>query len=158
MHTLNYIEIDASPEVILQLAAAVENWPSLLPHYRDVRLLDGPTPPLDGAIRRVKMAATRSGIPVSWTAVQTIDLPSGEIRYRHTGGVTVGMDVVWRLVPHGDHTAVTIQHTLHSPRRWLRNRFASAIVGSGFVEPIADRTLRGIKRAAEGGASSRSLV
>jgi hypothetical protein len=43
---------------------------------------------------------------------------------------------------------------LTSPRIWLRNLAAEAIVGDQFVVPIADATLRGIKHAAETGRRS----
>ena len=36
----NEILITASPDIIFPLAAAVERWPELLPHYRWVRVLD----------------------------------------------------------------------------------------------------------------------
>lgn len=157
MRTVNRIVIDAPWSLVFSLAAAVENWPALLPHYRYVRLLSGSSRPVHGAVRTVLMAASRSHIPVHWTAEQTIDEDAMEIRYRHIGGVTVGMDVVWRLVPNGEGAVVTIDHVLDSPRPWLRNPFSALIVGQGFVVPIADATLAGIKRQAEiravGGAS-----
>ena len=64
------------------------------------------------------------------------------------------MEVVWRLQPDGAATDVTIDHVLTSPRIWLRNRAAEAVVGDGFVVPIADATLHGFKRAAETGRGS----
>lgn len=155
MHTVNTIEIDAPAEVVFVLAAAVEEWPALLTHYRSVQVLDSGAAPEDGAVRRVRMAASRSGIPVSWTALQVIDERALEIRYRHTAGVTLGMDVVWRLLPAGERTSVRIEHDLDSPRWWLRNRVTSTVVGRVFVVSIADRTLRGIKRHAESHSVSR---
>ena len=149
MQTVNRITIDAPPAVVFSLAAAVENWPVLLPHYRHVRLLSGAIPPVHGAVRTVLMAASRSHIPVHWIAEQTVDEHAMEITYRHIGGVTVGMEVVWRLVPSGAVTLVTIDHVLESPRPWLRNPFSEFVVGQGFIVPIADATLAGIKRQAE---------
>jgi hypothetical protein len=59
------------------------------------------------------------------------------------------MDVLWRIEPRGEYCHVTIDHDLPRPRRWLRSAPARFIVGRLFVEHIADRTLRGIKKAAE---------
>jgi hypothetical protein len=147
METVNRIHMDAAPDIIFRLAADVERWPILLAHYRYVFSLgdDGGS---DGRI--VAMGATRRRIPVHWTARQTLHADAGEIRYTHIGGVTLGMEVVWRLQPTTLGTEVTIDHRMRSNRLWLRNRPAEHIVGDWFVATIADMTLRGIKEIAEG--------
>ena len=43
----------------------------------------------------VVMAATRSGIPISWTSEQIIDRDKFEIRFHHLKAWTKGMRVVW---------------------------------------------------------------
>ena len=50
---------------IFPLAAEVERWPEILPHYRYVR----PVPDPNGE-RRFAMGARRGAIPVSWEAIQ----------------------------------------------------------------------------------------
>lgn len=148
MHTVNRALIDAPADRIYDLAARVEDWPHLLRHYRYVNVLEA----VVGADRRsrlIKMGAERSGIPVSWTALQHLDPRNSRIRYRHVGGVTLGMDVVWRLESAAGKTEVTIEHDLLSTRWWLRLAVCEFIVGTVFVESIADHTLAGIKRAAE---------
>jgi hypothetical protein len=148
MKTINHIRMLAPADVIFSLAENVERWPILLRHYRYVFARDV------RAGRMVRMGARRGLIPVNWTALQTVDRASLEIRYTHVAGVTRGMAVVWRLEPDGAVTDVTIDHVLTSPRIWLRNRAAEIVVGDGFVVPIADATLRGIKHAAESGRRS----
>jgi hypothetical protein len=52
-------------ERIFALAAEVERWPQILPHYRYVRAVADP-----GGERRFAMGARRGAIPVSWEAIQ----------------------------------------------------------------------------------------
>lgn len=147
IHTENHIEIAAPAERIWEIAAEVERWPEILSHYRYVR------PEETGAGRIVHMGATRTGMPVRWSATQDLDRARGEIRYHHTAGVTRGMDVVWRIVPSAGGCHVTIAHDLAPTRWWLRPALSRYIVGTIFVMHIADRTLRGVRRAAEGPAA-----
>lgn len=148
LRTNNSIEIAAPAEAILRLAVAVERWPALLDHYRYVRRLSGSDDQPEGE-RVVKMAASRLRIPVSWTARQKYDANAQEIRYEHIGGATLGMRVMWRVQEADGASLVTIDHTLRSPRWWLRNPVSSYILGRFFVWPIADMTLKGIKTHAE---------
>lgn len=150
MHTENHILIKAPAGRVYELAARVEDWPRILPHYRYVDLID-PAVGGDRRSRLVKMGATRSHVPVSWTSVQHLDPRKRRVRYRHVAGVTRGMDVLWTLEPVGEGTRVTIEHDLQSGRWWLRPWPSHYIVGRLFVESIADRTLAGVKRAAESG-------
>jgi aromatase len=153
MRTLNTIEIDASPDKVFDLAARVENWPKILPHYRWVRLLAE-----QGESRSVEMAALRTIIPVKWTSVQTVDKENRRIYYEHTGGATRGMWVEWTLIPlAGGRTQATIMHDLTLRGPIVRTWIGKLITGRVFVTHIADETLKHIKRAAEtGGGEDRS--
>jgi hypothetical protein len=73
-----------------------------------------------------------------------------EVRYRHIRGITRGMDVVWRLVPDGSRTRVTIVHEWDGPR-WplISSIAANLVIGPVFVHGIASRTLAGIARYVE---------
>jgi uncharacterized membrane protein len=145
LHTENSIAIRAPLGLAFQLAAYIDGWPDFLGHYRYVIILDEMRP----CVRRVKMSASRNGIPVSWTSIQETDSMRREIRYHHVGGVTRGMAVVWHFVEVSNGCRVTIEHDLDSPRWWLRNRLARFVVGEMFVKNIADKTLRGVKARAE---------
>ena len=144
MNSTMRISIAAPVERIFRLAAEVERWPERLPHYRYVR----PLAARDGE-RRFAMGARRGRIPVSWSAVQRPLPDRSEIEFEHVGGVTKGMHVRWRLVPRDGTVDVSIDHTL--TLRWpLVGEFvAHRIIGQQFIEPIAGRTLRRIKRLAE---------
>lgn len=143
MRSETRIRISAPLDRVFELGAAVERWPELLPHYRYVRRLSAP----DGE-RRFAMGARRGPIPVRWQAVQRPLRAEQRIEFRHTGGVTRGMQVAWLLREADGTTHVTIEHELRIG--WpLVGGVAATLIRRGFIEPIARRTLRTIKRLAE---------
>ena len=147
MHTENTIIIRADTEIIYRLAAAVERWPTLLPHYRWVRVLKE-----DGNRRLVEMAARRDGIPVRWSAEQELfpDVPC--ITFRHVRGPTKGMEVQWVFAPGPDGVRVSILHDLRLRWPLIGGLVADRIIGPHFVANIAGKTLRRIKELAEAGS------
>jgi ribosome-associated toxin RatA of RatAB toxin-antitoxin module len=149
MHTSNTVEIYGDPEQIygriFRLAADIQDWPALLPHYRYMRILEqSPTHKI------ADFGASRDGFPVKWRARQELFPEEGRITYRHIQGITTGMWVEWRLERCGDHVRVTIHHTLDYPVPVLGPLFAQHIVGNLFVHNIAGKTLRCIKAKVEG--------
>jgi ribosome-associated toxin RatA of RatAB toxin-antitoxin module len=144
VYSANVIRIAADPERVFALAAGVERWPELLPHYRWVRVLRRAGPRI-----WVDMAARRGPIPVRWQAVQQVFPGARLITYQHVGGITRGMRVVWQLTWDGREVEVAIRHTF-SPRWPLVAGWPTQqIVGRFFVEHIAGQTLRHLKRSAE---------
>ena len=149
MHTIDQVTMRAPVERVFEIAAGVERWPDILPHYRWVRFMERRA---GGGL--VEMAAARPfgplRYPAWWMSEMTVDRPAGEIRYRHVRGITSGMEVVWRLEPrvHGVH--VTVVHDWEGPRWPLVGGLAARLViGPVFVHGIAVHTLAGIKRLAE---------
>lgn len=153
MRTVDRIRVHAPFPRVFAAASSVTRWPSILPHYRWVRMLDGGL---------VEMAAWRpfgGGIlkyPTWWVSEMTVDRPVGEIRYRHVRGITRGMQVVWRLIEDVEDGAdsrsvdIEIVHSWDGPRWPLIGRLAAnLVIGPVFIHGIASRTLAGIKRAAE---------
>lgn len=151
MRTVDARRIAAAPERVFAAAADVEGWPRILGHYRWVRFLESRA---DGGV--VEMSANRPfgpfNWPTWWVSEMWIDRPRLEVRYRHIRGITSGMDVVWRVVPAGSGSDVTIVHEWEGPS-WplLRRPAAEWIIGPVFVHGIASRTLAGIARHAESG-------
>ena len=148
MRTVDRIRIRAPFARVFAAASSVSRWPEILPHYRWVRRLDG------GLVEMAAWRPFRAGLkyPTWWVSEMTIDRPAGEIRYRHVRGITRDMQVVWRMVPAGDSTEVTIVHEWTGPAWPLIGRpAASLVIGPIFIHGIASRTLAGIKRAAENG-------
>jgi ribosome-associated toxin RatA of RatAB toxin-antitoxin module len=144
MEMATRIQMRSDPDTIFALAAAVEDWPRILPHYRWVRLLRE-----DGPRRLVEMAASRDGIPVRWTAIQDIDSAERRIAFRHVRGITRGMEVAWTLAPHEDGVLVEIWHAFHPRWPFVPDALVSLVVGRFFVDNIAMKTLRRIKALAE---------
>lgn len=145
MHTENGIEIRGDVKRIFQIAARVEKWPEILPHYRWVRVLQRKK-------RRttVEMAAKRGRIPVRWTAVQEV-FPYERITYKHIKGFTTGMDVTWSFKPVQERVEVVITHDFSLAWPLVGGFVSKYIVGALFVKPIASRTLHHIKQTVEAG-------
>jgi uncharacterized membrane protein len=137
-------------EVVFTLAADVERWPERLPHYRYVRRLPDPA-----GERRFAMGARRGPIPVSWEAVQRPHPSDGVIEFEHTGGVTRGMQVAWRLRDDDEGVEVTIEHQLTLNWPVVGELVANWVIGPQFVEAIARRTLRRVKELAEENVGAR---
>jgi uncharacterized membrane protein len=132
-------------DTVFDLAAAVERWPEILPHYRFVR----PIPDPEGE-RRFAMGARRGPLPVRWEAIQRPMRDDRRIEFVHTGGVTKGMWVAWRFADAPDGTLdVSIEHRLDLGWPLIGGWAAEHVVGPQFIEAIAGRTLRRIRDLAE---------
>ena len=139
MHTGNSIIIRAPKEAIFEAAANLELWPQILPHYRYIRYLER------GATRNVVvMAATRTGIPISWTSEQIIDRDKLEVRFNHLNAFTKGMRVVWTFQDTPAGVQVQILHDLNFRVPALAP-IAERIIGGFFIQHIANQTLRCMK-------------
>jgi hypothetical protein len=157
MHTTRQVEIQAAFEAIFTLAERVEDWGTILPHYRYVKLLRR-----EGNRKWVRMSAWRDFIPVTWSAIQTVvrgtNAGSSRILFQHTRGLVRGMKVVWwfREEPERGLVVVGITHQLDKPpfpTRLLGKRLTELVVGKGFIGYIAGKTLRRIKELAQDEAS-----
>jgi len=154
MTTIDAARVRAPLPVIFDLARDVERWPEHLPHYRFVRFTsrDG----RDGGI--VEMSANRPFGVVDWptfwrSEMETIppdDSRGPAIRFRHIGGITTGMDVVWEFSRAGSETEVRIVHVWNGPPVPMVGALAArAVIGPVFIHGIASRTLAGLAHAAE---------
>jgi len=153
MRTVDRIRVHAPFDKVFAAASVVARWPTILPHYRWVHVLE------DGLVEMAAWRPFGGGLlkyPTWWVSQMTIDRPAGEIRYRHVRGITRGMQVVWRLVEVGGGSEkgveVEIVHTWQGPSWPLIGPLAaSVVIGPVFIRGIASRTLAGIKRATEAG-------
>jgi len=153
MRTSDSVVVRGRYARIFELAANVENWGRILPHYRYVRVLRR-----DGNRKLVRMSAWRDFIPVTWSAVETVypgtELEPGRITFHHVKGMVKGMDVEWsfRVREETGEVLVTILHDLEDPPlpvRLLGDRLLEMVVGRGFIGNIAGKTLRRVKMIAE---------
>ena len=128
---------------VFETVANLELWPQILPHYRYIRYLEH-----SPSRNVVVMAATRSGIPISWTSEQVIDRDRVEVRFTHLKALTKGMRVVWTFqeVPAG--VLVEIKHDL-AFRVKILAPVADKIIGDFFIRHIANQTLRCMKSYVE---------
>jgi ribosome-associated toxin RatA of RatAB toxin-antitoxin module len=150
MRVVDEGRVAASAPRIFALARDVERWPALLPHYRYVRFRERTSD--GGGI--VEMSANRPFGPANWPTwwLSQMAVVDGTIRFRHVGGVTKGMDVVWEFAPesNGAATHVRITHVWDGPPIPLLGPLAATtVIGPLFVHGIASRTLAGLTSAAE---------
>lgn len=154
MRTVDERMVDAPLARIFRLAADVERWPALLPHYRYVRFVDRRSD--GGGI--VDMSANRPfGVvqwPTWWQSRMAVHAPGGSrppsIRYTHIAGVTRGMEVEWTFEEMGAMARVRIVHLWNGPPVPMAGGVAAALViGPVFVHGIASRTLAGLADVAE---------
>ena len=139
MNKTNFIVMHAPKTAIFDAAANLDLWPKILPHYRYVRFLER------GHDRNlVIMAATRSGIPISWTSEQIIDRDKFEIHFHHLKAWTKGMRVVWTFSDTPDGVLVTISHDSRF-RIPMLAPFVDPIIGDFFIHHIANKTLHCMK-------------
>jgi ribosome-associated toxin RatA of RatAB toxin-antitoxin module len=147
MHKTNSITMCAPKMTIFEIAANLELWPQILPHYRYIRYLEqSPNRNI------VVMAATRSGIPISWTSEQIIDRNRLEVRFRHLKAFTKGMRVVWTFQDAPAGVLVEIKHDLAFRVNFLAP-IADKIIGDFFIHHIANKTLRDMKAYVEAKAN-----
>jgi ribosome-associated toxin RatA of RatAB toxin-antitoxin module len=156
MFTETSVVMNGPRKYIFALAAAIEDWPIILPHYRSVVLTERIKQP-DGTIHNVAtMKAWRllpfGKIPVGWRTILDSNAETALLHFVHIGGFTKGMDVHWRLEPEGDATRVTISHDFTLKWPLIGEFVAHRIVGQFFVDAIARRTLARITALVEGGS------
>lgn len=167
MTTVDSLLVQAPLPVIFELAADVEDWPSLLPHYRFVRFEDKRS---DGG-GTVEMSANRPfgpiGWPTYWASLMSVTRPGGggkakrtpSIRFRHVRGITTGMDVEWTFESVSSGTQVRIVHVWNGPRWPLVGGLAArGVIGPVFVHGIASRTLAGLAQVAEDNLAHASHI
>jgi ribosome-associated toxin RatA of RatAB toxin-antitoxin module len=143
LHTGNSIFIKAPREEIFAMVSDLARWPELLPHYRYIQKLGAGE---KGQI--VRMAATRSGIPIAWTSEYWTDPGALEMHFLHLKKWTKGMKVVWTLTPTRDGTRVEIVHDMDFRVPFLA-WLAEPIIGRFFIESVANRTLAAFKQHLE---------
>ncbi|MEO8205876.1 MAG: hypothetical protein ABI615_06815, partial [Chthoniobacterales bacterium] len=121
----------------------LSQWPAILPHYRYIHYLER------GQDRHiVKMAAIRDFIPISWVSEQIIDRDRMQVRFRHLKAFTKGMEVVWTFQDQADGVFVAIIHELNFRIPTLAP-IADKVIGEFFIDNIANKTLRAMKRHLE---------
>ena len=143
MHKINSLVMHAPKMKVFETAANLELWPKILPHYRYIHYLER-SPNRNVVV----MAATRSGIPISWTSEQIIDREKCEVRFHHLKAWTKGMRVVWTFEDSPTGVLVKISHELRF-RIAVVAPIVDLLIGDFFIHNIANKTLRCMKAYVE---------
>jgi hypothetical protein len=146
VRTTTSVDVAAPAELVFQLAREPLRWPMLLAHYERAREIsrEGHAVVCEFVARRPVIPFLGFGIPVAWRSRTWAEPDHLRLRFRHLGGATRGMDVIWRIEPTDRGCRVTIEHDF-SPRIWPW----AVVVDRTFTRPIAHRTLLGFKAIAE---------
>ena len=147
MHKINSLVMHAPKMKVFETAANLELWPKILPHYRYIYYLER-SPNRNVVV----MAATRSGIPISWTSEQIIDREKCEVRFHHLKAWTKGMRVVWTFEDSPTGVLVKISHELRF-RIAVVAPIVDLLIGDFFIHNIANKTLRCMKAYVEASAN-----
>ena len=158
MTTVDERIVGAPATICFDVAADVERWPQILPHYRWVRFHDRRA----SGTGLVEMAAWRpfGGVlryPTWWLSEMRTEPDVPAVHYRHVRGITRGMDVKWEFFPVANGTRVRITHEWDGPA-WplIGSAAANLVIGPQFISAIAARTLAGVGREAERRATFES--
>ena len=156
MVTIDEARTPADSDLCFRVAADVERWPEILPHYRWVRFQEQ----TGFAEGRVEMAAWRPfglfNYPTWWVSDMEHDPQERTVTYKHVDGITRGMDVLWEVHPQpAGGSLLRITHTWDGPA-WplISGLAANLVIGPHFISAIAGRTLAGVVRAAEARSSA----
>ena len=153
MQTYNTVFVRGEAAEVFRLAAELEQWPRILPHYWRMNVTEkSATHKVAefGAWRVFDFKLFRWRFPCKWTARQELFAEENRITFKHIRGITQGMWVEWRIEPQDEGVKVTIFHELAYPVPVLSAWFAEHIVGRLFVSPIANQTLATFKQRIEG--------
>ena len=151
--------IAAPAHLCFQVAADVEAWPRILPHYRWTRFHQKHA----FGTGRIEMSAWRDfagplRYPTWWVSDMHVSASEPAIYFTHVDGITTRMVVKWSFLERArDRTDVRITHAWDGPRWPLIGRLAwERVIGPFFVSAIAQRTLAGIAAEAERRARTAS--
>jgi hypothetical protein len=151
MHSSISIVIKAPLINIFSAASDLVHWPDFLPHYRSNEFL---SPMPWGGI--VKMKAVRTGWPIEWVSIFRIDTDARQLQFEHLKPLTRGMQVVWNFEETPEGVLVTIDHAFTLNWPLIGGFVANVVVGWFFIDFIARRTLRGLKRKLEAEVAGRA--
>ena len=149
--------VNAPADVCFEVAADVERWPAILPHYRWVRFREKRSFG-EGVVEMAAWRPFPAGLkyPTWWVSEMRAASHEPAVYYKHIAGITRGMDVKWELNARGNQTFIRLFHTWDGPAWPIISGVAAGwVILPHFVSAIAQRTLAGVARAAEQRVSSK---
>jgi hypothetical protein len=140
MRSEHQVMIPGTLADVLAVAASVERWSLLMPHYRWVRFIGR-----QGQGTVVEIGARRGPLWVRWTTEQLVFADEGRIVFRHLKGITTGLWTEWRLAQAGPRVAMVVSHDWQ-PGWPLIGPVAAAVFFRLLVEPLTQRTMDEVGR------------
>lgn len=144
--------VDADPATVFSLIAEVELWPAIFRHIRSARVLRR-----DGRRRLVVVKARWRGLPLGYTAVQTVDNYYRWTSIRHLSRLTAGSVATFsvpvaRTTGAGPAADVHVKQSVTVPIPLVGDRLARAFIGGRVARELGDAMLDRVKEIAEGGS------
>jgi hypothetical protein len=106
----------------------------------------------------IKVRAAWHGIPIHWTAVQTVDEAEGRITLRHVSHLTCGSVAVWTVGPtlslDDGRVAVdvVVDQQVAVPLPLIGGLLARHVAGGRVAREFGQAILDRVKQVAEGGS------
>ena len=145
--------IRADRRTVFNLLAEMELWPALFPHIRSARVVRR-----DGNRRLVVVRASWHGVPIGWTAIETLDEAEGRITLRHVSRLTRGSIAIWSVGPTmtlddgGPAVDVSVDQEVTVPLPLIGGLLARRFVGGGVARGFGQAILDRVRQVAEGGS------
>jgi ribosome-associated toxin RatA of RatAB toxin-antitoxin module len=143
--------IRAEHDTVFNLVAEIELWPAIFPHIRSARVIRR-----EGDQKVVAVKATWRGLPLSYTAMETVDRGRSQVTIRHTSSLTKGSVATWMVLPapdsvdQTDRVELRVRQNVVVPIPLVGNRLADWFVGGIVARDLAAEMLDRIKEVAEG--------
>jgi hypothetical protein len=142
--------IHADRATVFNLLAEVELWPALFPHIRSSRVLRR-----DGRRRLIVVRTRWHGLPLGYTAIQTVDTYYYWMSIGVIGGLTNGSSatfVVKRAPGDPDAVVVEVDQRVVVPVPLVGEFLARSLVGGRVARDLGEAMLDRLKEVAEGGS------
>jgi ribosome-associated toxin RatA of RatAB toxin-antitoxin module len=146
--------VRADRPTVFNLIAEVELWPALFRHVRSARVLRR-----NGRRRLIAVRVRWKGVPLGYTAIQTIDDGAFETTIRHLSPLTRGSIVRWSLLPAADNAAsahpaveLRLEQTMTVRLPLVGGILARGVIGGQVARDLGHLQARRVQEIAEGGS------
>lgn len=145
--------VRADRPTVFNLIAEVELWPALFRHIRSARVLRR-----NGRRRLIAVKARWKGVPLGYTAIQTIDDEAFAMTIRHVSPITRGSAATWSVLPADDidraHSEVELRlvQTVIVRVPLVGGILANGLVGGRVARDLGHQMARRVQEIAEGGS------
>jgi ribosome-associated toxin RatA of RatAB toxin-antitoxin module len=146
--------VRADRSTVFNLIAEVELWPALFRHIRSARVLRR-----SGRRRLIAVKSRWKGLPLAYTAIQTVDDDAFETTIQHVSPITRGSITTWSVSPADadadpTHSGVELRlaQTVTVPVPLVGGILATTFVGGRVARDLGRQMARRVQEIAEGGS------